>query len=775
MLLILCASAKGEKGKTDANIVGHVLHNNKHLSFVNISLKGTTIGILTDETGHYKLINLPENRYAIVASVLGFKTIEKIIDVKTGNTIEVNFEMEEDVLNLDDVVVSSNRSEQKRMDAVVVVNTIAPKLFSSSQAINLSEGLNFCPGLRMENNCQNCGFTQLRMNGMEGPYSQILINSRPVFSGLAGVYGLELIPANMIERVEIVRGGGSALFGSNAIAGTVNIILKDPITNSYELGVNTDIPEFNKIGNYTATFNTNIISPDTKTGIAVYGFNRRREAFDANRDGFSETSEMDNSTIGTKFFRRFNNKNKISIDFFNIKEERAGGNKFDSPLHERDVAEAVKHDMKNLSLVYEQYFHQYDLLTAYISGQYLKRDSYYGADKSLKDYGKSVDRTYNAGIQYKISRENINIVSGVENTGGFLRDKKLGYPDIENAIIINDSIQSIPHTENSVIANQYSLITGIFTQFDYKLGDIKFSAGARYDNYRIDDVSKELNAKTGSVFSPRLAIMYRINKLIQTRLSYSQGFRSPQIFDEDLHIETSGSRQIFHKNDPALKQESSNSISTSIDLNKGFGQHYLGFLIESFYTRLEKPFVNDIGSPDEKGIVIYTRKNAENGATVKGFNSEIKYRYSKIFSANGGYTLQSSRYDKDQAFNEKDFFKSPKQYGFVAIDFDLTESLCFNLTGNYTGKMKVPYFGPLTDDNGELRITEDFFDMGTKISYLYALNGAKIDFFAGIKNIFNSYQRDFDLGINRDPAYMYGPMQARTLYLGIKIGNMLRR
>jgi outer membrane receptor for ferrienterochelin and colicins len=90
--------------------------------------------------------------------------------------------------------------------------------------VTLSEGLSFSPGLRIENDCQNCGFSQVRMNGMEGPYSQILINSHPIFSGLAGVYGLELIPTNMIERIEVVRGGGSALYGSNAIAGTINII-----------------------------------------------------------------------------------------------------------------------------------------------------------------------------------------------------------------------------------------------------------------------------------------------------------------------------------------------------------------------------------------------------------------------------------------------------------------------------------------------------------------------------------------------------------------------
>ena len=167
---------------------------------------------------------------------MGFRTEEKEVTVKSGESITLNFELVNDYFGMDEVVVSANRGEQKRSEAPVIMNTISPKLFKTIQSPTLSEGLNFTPGLRLENNCQNCGFSQVRMNGLEGPYSQILINSRPIFSGLAGVYGLELIPSNMIERIEVVRGGGSALYGGNAIAGTINILLKDPISNCYEAG-----------------------------------------------------------------------------------------------------------------------------------------------------------------------------------------------------------------------------------------------------------------------------------------------------------------------------------------------------------------------------------------------------------------------------------------------------------------------------------------------------------------------------------------------------------
>ena len=783
MLAVICAAAItvfASEPKTDANIVGHVTSNGSHLPYASISLKGTTIGTITDETGHYQLINCPPGTYSLIASSLGYKTQEKPVIVELGITAEMKFNLEEDAFNISEVIVSSNRGEQKRTDAPVIVNTISPKLFATTQSATLGDGLNFCPGLRLENNCQNCGFTQVRMNGMEGPYSQILINSRPIFSGLAGVYGLELIPSNMIERVEVVRGGGSALFGGNAIAGTINIILKDPVANAYEIGANTGFSGvgMNQSGGAAAdnsvNFNASIISDDRKTGVAVYGFSRERKMFDANNDGFSEISPMKNMTMGMRFSHRFGHRSKTTIDFFNINEERDGGNKHEYPLHERDVAEAVKHDIKTLAFTYDQFFRDFDLLSVYVSGQFLNRDSYYGANHSLSDYGNSKDKTYNMGIQYKAMLGNSSLIAGIENTGGFLTDKKLGYPDYENAVVVEGEIVSIPHTENTLVSDQSTVTTGIFAQYELTFNKTKLTAGGRFDTYKIDDFAKQANQKTGNVFSPRISLMQELTESLQARASYSQGYRAPQIFDEDLHIETSGSRQVINVNDPNLKQESSHSVMVSLDFNKLIGKVHTGLLLECFYTRLDHPFVNEIGTPDENGTVLYTRKNAEDGAAVQGINIELKLKPATDFSLTSGFTVQTSKYDNPQEFGERRFFRTPDNYGFFALDWDFLKDFCLSATGNYTGKMLVPYFGPLADPNlGELHHSDTFFDWGTKLSYTMKLNGAKLQFLGGIKNIFNAYQSDFDSGADRDPAYMYGPTQPRTVYFGIKIGNML--
>lgn len=201
-----------ELKKSDANIIGHVLDKktSEHLPYITIALKGTTIGTVTDATGHYFLKNLPEGNFMMEVSSVGYKTVTRSVTLKKGKTLEENFELEEDAIALDGVVVSANRSETTRRLAPTLVNVVDLKLFETTNSSTLSQGLNFQPGVRVETNCQNCGFQQVRINGLDGPYTQILIDSRPVFSALSGVYGLEQIPASMIERVEVMRGGGNS-------------------------------------------------------------------------------------------------------------------------------------------------------------------------------------------------------------------------------------------------------------------------------------------------------------------------------------------------------------------------------------------------------------------------------------------------------------------------------------------------------------------------------------------------------------------------------------
>ena len=156
--------------RTDANIYGHVIDKKtgEHMPFVTIQLKGTTIATTTDKTGHYFLKNLPEGTHTIVVKFLGYQTVEKTVTVKHDATQEQNFSLEADDVSLDEVVVSANRNETARRLAPNLVNVIGPKLLDVTQSVCLAQGLNFQPGVRTEDNCQNCGFTQVRINGLDG-------------------------------------------------------------------------------------------------------------------------------------------------------------------------------------------------------------------------------------------------------------------------------------------------------------------------------------------------------------------------------------------------------------------------------------------------------------------------------------------------------------------------------------------------------------------------------------------------------------------------------
>lgn len=755
-----------------ATVTGKVESSGQEVPFATVYLQGTTIGTSADLSGNFILSGIPSGRHIMLFSAVGYKQAQKEIHLEPGKAVQVMVELLPDNIGIEQVVISANRNGNNRTKTSTIVNTINPNLFERIQGTTLSEGLNFTPGLRMENNCQNCGFSQVRMNGLEGPYSQILINSRPVFSGLAGVYGLELIPVNMIERVEVIRGGGSALYGSNAIAGTVNLITKDPINNQYSISMSSGItgigltPDLKP--DYNLTANGSLVSKTNKSGISLYAYHRQREPYDVNMDGFSELSSIDNTTFGTRFFQRTGNRGKISLDLFRIYEYRRGGNLFDLPLHEADIAESTTHHIHSGSLTYDKLYRDSDKVSAWLSAVDVNRDSYYGANQDLSAYGNTHDISISAGIQYVHSFHHIlfapaSVTSGVEWSGNRLTDKKLGYFDPSTNL----------YTGHTPVARQEIRTGSVFTQSEWDLKPLLLALGLRYDHYRINDLLNHSKVIPGNVLSPRISLLWHANRNLQFRTAFAKGFRAPQIFDEDLHIETSGARQVLHQNDENLKQETSNSLTASINytVQSLFWQYQ--FLAEGFITRLNDPFSNEYGLPNENGVVIYTRMNAREGAEVKGINFEFNASPNRRIQFQTGITLQQSRYEEPQQFDEKRFFRSPEHYGYATFSWNPVPSFGISATGNYTGRMLIPYFGPRIPDpdSGILVTSDSFLDAGFRLSYDFKIaRSVKIQFYGGVRNITNAFQDDFDSGINRDPAYIYGPVTPRTIYFGLKLG-----
>lgn len=794
LLITISLFGNAQKKNTDANIIGDVQCKGEHVSFINITIDGTTIGTTTDATGHFQLINLPIGELNVRVSGIGYKALSKKITTAYDQTLEVKFEIEEDVLSVEEVIVSANRNAVNRADAPVVITTISPKTLSATQSVNIAEGLAFTPGLRTETNCQNCGFTQLRMNGMDGPYTQILMNSRPVFSGLAGVYGLELIPANMVERLEVVRGGGSALFGGNAIAGTVNIITKEPARNTFNIDGRMGLIG---VGNGTIAapdaqlnLTSSVISDDRKTGGYIYSMLRNRDAFDANGDGFSEMVQMKNTTFGFNVFHKPGDRAKIALDGYRISEFRRGGNKLDFLPHEADVAEQLEHLITGGNLSYDLILNKrYDKLSAYVSGQHVGRESYYGAQQDPNAYGDTRNLTTSAGANYTLNSNWFlfgasSTVFGIDNTNDYLHDVKLGANGDANTTLTKQSVNTL----------------GTFVQHDWNTEKWRLSLGGRYDYYQITDHEADNQDISNGVLVPRASIMFKFNPDLRFRLGYAQGYRAPQVFNEDLHIELVNATRVETFNADDLKQETSNSITASINSVFRIGSSFNDFLVESFYTRLNNPFANEYYPLDDQGNYAYMRVNAKDGAYVTGLNIEWRSLLTSQIETQLGFTLQNSRFETAQAWGDEptsvseEFMRTPNRYGYTTVIWKPNHHLNVTLALNYTGSMLVPHMGVHLNDylntneyeavevaisNGDIIAGEklvrsnDFLVTDLLFSYdIHLSNETEIQFFMGVKNLFNQIQSDYDRGKYRDAAYVYGPSQPRMLNFGIKFGNL---
>lgn len=754
---------ENEKG-TDANIYGHVVDakSGEHVPYAIIHVKGTTIATTTDMTGHFFLKNLPEGTFTIEAKYMGYTTMSKMVTTKKNTSKELNFNLSPSDLSLDEVVVSANRSETKRRMAPNLVNVINGKVFDITQSTCLAQGLNFQPGVRTEDNCQNCGFTQVRINGLDGHYSQILVDSRPIFSSLNGVYGLEQIPANMIDRVEVVRGGGSALFGASAIGGTINIITKEPVRNSASFGHTLmSIGGSNSFDNVT-TGNVSLVTDDNKAGVYAYGQTRNRKGYDHDGDGYTELPELNNQTFGLNSYLRLNPYSKLSLQYHGIHEFRRGGNRLEQAPHEANITEQVEHSIQGGGLTYDYFApDEKNRLSAYFSFQTTSRKSYYGGigegtdddrDAAGKAYGTTHDFTYVAGAQYvhnfsKLLFMPSDLTLGAEYNFDGLKDVILGYDR---------------HFKQDVHIGSF------FFQNEWKSKQWGFLVGGRLDKHNLVD---------NIIFSPRANLRYNPTDNLNFRLTYAGGFRAPQAFDEDLHVGVVGGERLVTVLADKLKEERSNSFSISADIYHKFGNVQTNLLVEGFYTDLDNVFaLRQLDRPDAQGNTVQERYNAY-GAKVFGLNIEGKAMFTRWFSLQAGFTIQKSLYDEAIAWNDevpeqkyKKMMRSPNRYGYFTATFTPVKRFTASITGNYTGSMLIGHAAGSGVEEPKAVDTPDFMELNMKLAYDIPVSKyLTLQVNGGIQNIANSYQKDFDKGWNRDSNYIYGPSLPRSYYVGVKI------
>lgn len=762
------------------SVSGKVTSNGEPVPFASIYIKGGTEGTSADENGNYQL-KVPTGNSTLIAQAQGYRTQSTEITVVEGTHQNVDFALLEDTLGLEEVVISATRNRVERRSAPVVVSSLKPRLLTATQSLSLAEGLNFAPGVRVETNCQNCGFTQVRLNGLDGGYTQILLNSRPIFTSLLGVYGLEQIPTNIIERVEIVRSGGSALYGSNAIAGTVNVITKDPVLNTWEIGSNLAVIDGDALDRFL-TFNTSTVADDLNSGITLYGAYRNRDDYDANDDGFTEIVELRNTTVGAKAFYKPNDRSRVSLNLNAIQEYRRGGNRLDLAPQFTDITEELDHDTFIGGADYEVDSKDTTRkFQVYTSASYTDRDSYYGGlgggntpeDILLANnaFGTTKDLAWVNGVQFtKAFKNNDVLTAGVEYNFNNTEDQIPGYNRL-----INQSVNSL----------------GGYAQYEWKPSD-RFTAlvGTRLDNvtvdgnYTIGDIAREVDLSE-TVLSPRLTLSYQISNALRLRGGYARGFRAPQAFNEDLHISSVGGEPLFVILADDLDSEFSNAFTASLNYSKTVNLLQMDFLVEGFYTTLQDPFTQVTDDVLGNGSILEEVRNGE-GARVYGANFEFGVSPDPEWRFQLGGTLQRTEFDEPQllfdtngtpAPGESDIFidefvRVPNFYGYVNTTWIPSETFNVDVTGTYTGEMTVPL---VISDTGFLQLNEvdPFFDLNIKLEAHFDLSESfMVTVSGGVTNIFDSYQDDFDVGPTRDSDYIYGPDAPRSFFFGVKFGKL---
>lgn len=816
---------------TDANIIGHVVDakTKEHLPGITILIKGTNFGATTDKTGHYFIKNLKPGRHTLVMRGMGFLSQERTIEISRDQTLEINFEAEQDQIHLDEVVVSSNRQATLRRLAPTLVNVLSGEVCKITNANNLAQGLTFQPGVRVENNCQNCGFNQVRINGLDGRYSQILIDSRPIMNALSGVYGLEQLPTNMVERVEVVRGGGSALYGSSAIAGVVNIITKEPTSNAFSFSESLTLTGMKKPDN-NITINGSMVSDNGKIGATMFAQTRQRAGWDADADGFTEIGKVVSRSFGTRAFLKTTDYSKLTAEFHTLSEYRRGGDHLDWPDHVAAVAERINHSIYSTNakwdLFSQDYLHHFQV---YGSAQVVDRDSYYGGldgdwednygtpgnpvprEKWGVNYGVTKSRTYNAGAQYSYDMDHFlfmpaQVLVGAEYTRDFLTDTMpIRYWSNDR----DPAKMKYPNT-NQLIHNWSQL-----AQIEWKSEMFNLLLGARLD---------ENSLLKKPILSPRAALRYAPTRDLNFRLAYAKGFRAPQVFDEDLHVGVVGGDAQKISNDENLRPEISHSVNLSGEYFFGTPNELQGnILVEGFFNRVKDGFNNEF-LKEEDGIKHFVRRNTT-GAKVYGVNLEgrIAYQWAQL---QAGFTIASSLFDnpeewgveaqdndgnklkqeayatltkpdieganwKEESLTSRQMTRTPSTYGYFTLSLNPVKPFTFAVTGTYTGRMYVPHaivMGndatpadalnkgvEIAEDAGEIHADElghtpSFFDLGARASYSFTVADiAKLELFAGMHNLLNSFQKDYDKGPSRDSAYIYGPLMPRSLFMGLRI------
>ena len=745
LLLIFSVTCSSQNN----SLTGKISDRLENLSYANIYIQNTKFGTSSNDEGYYQIKNIPSGTYKIVVSSIGYNTKTIEITFNKDEKIIQNFSLVSDN-SLDEIVVSGNLKPVSKSASSVPVDVYSKSFFKKNPTPSIFESLQNVNGVRPQLNCNVCNTGDIHINGLEGPYTFVLIDGMPIVSGLSTVYGLTGIPQALIQRVEVVKGPASTLFGSEAVGGIINIITKKP-SNSPMLFVDSFSSSWEEI-NTDIGFKYN--ASKKIQGLLGINYFNYQNIIDNNNDNFTDLTLQNRISIFNKLNIERSNNKLFTIAFRYVYEDRWGGEtNWNKSFRGTDLVYG-----ESIYTSRWETFGTYELPTTenirlQFSANGHHQDSFYGTDSYKADqliaFGQLV---YNKKIKKKH-----DLLFGIAY-------RNTTYDDNTFATSESDGVTNKP----SIIH-----LPGVFIQDEMNLtNQHKLLIGARYD----------YNSLHGTIFSPRVNYKWnsKNNKNI-LRFSVGNGFRVANIFTED-HAALSGAREVVFEGE--LSPEKSWNANVNFVKKISINNTLISLDASGFYTHFNNRILPDYETDPNK--IIYANLNGFSVSKGVSLNSDISFPLG--LTMNIGATLM------DVSIHENNIKKrqllTESFSGVWSISYKIKKNrIKIDYTGNVYGPMKLPLLSELDPRKGvspwysiqNIQVTKNI--------------GTSWEMYGGIKNILNftparnSIARSFDpfdsgvvfnssgeatatannpYALTFDPSYVYASNQGIRGFLGLR-------
>lgn len=727
---------------------GKVLSQSKPVASATIAGVGNKKGTTTNDEGLFVLRNATPGMAVITVTAVGYERKQIELELSEGDNDAGVIELEPHANKMEDVVVTGTMKAVSKLESPIPVEVYTPVLFKKNPSPNIFESLQMVNGIQPQLNCNVCNTGDIHINGMEGPYTMILIDGMPIVSSLSTVYGLAGIPNSMVKRMEVVKGPASTLYGSEAVGGLINIITKDPLSADK---LKADVSA-TSLKEYNVDLNTKFKS---KQGVGLLGVNYFNywEKKDINNDNFTDVTLQNRVSIFNKW--NFNRKNSrlFTLAGRYVYENRWGGElQWNEKFRGSDsiYGESIYTNRFELLGNYELGNNLY----ADFSYNYHHQDSYYGTTK------------YNA-FQY-VAFGQLRYTRHVEN-----HELLFGLP-----LRFTWYDDNSPATAKINGTNQpdKTYLPGIFVQDEWKLSDrLTTLAGLRYD----------YNNNHGNIFTPRLSFKYSPDRSNTIRLSSGTGYRVVNLFTED-HAALTGARQVIIAE--ALKPERSWNVNLNYSTQSNFRGGYAGFDISGFYTYFTNKITGDFLSDPQK--IIY--QNLRGYAVSKGVTVNTDFGFTNGIKGNIGFTLMDVyRVDKNEKEEEVTIPQlfAPAFSATYAISYVIKNA---GLSIDWTGRVNGPMHLPVQSNDFRPAKSPTYCIVNLQLTKAFA---KKWEIYTGAKNLLNFVPRNvyihsddpfdrpggkyFDnagkprpdtnpYGYTFDTSYNYAQIQGTKFFLGVR-------